>query len=330
MPKISILIPAYNCAHTIGRAIESARRQTLRDIEIVVVDDASSDGTFAFVESLAAVEPRIKCMRLTKNGGASAARNAAIEMATGEWVAVLDADDWYENDRLEIMLAAAEKMGADLVCDNLEIFDHARREVVGETDHGRRNEIFQLTPEYLFDHDNPLRRHAIGYLKPMMRKDFLRAHNLAYDLRHRAGEDFLLLTEIVLNGGRAFVLPVARYVYVHRISPTTRKISPSSRSEAGFTYLVEGCDELARKYGKSMTPVARKALAHRRWIFESRIKCDHMLAAVRQKNFPKALAILAGRPFILILIGTTLTKWIYANILLFERSLKGRVFSRTD
>src|ERR1700722_8578467 len=96
MPVVSVIIAAYNCRATIGRAIESACNQTLRDIEIIVADDASTDGTYDLVKSLADADKRIKLMKLPQNGGPAVARNTAINAALGEWIAVLDADDWYE------------------------------------------------------------------------------------------------------------------------------------------------------------------------------------------------------------------------------------------
>src|ERR1700733_8590447 len=129
MPKISVIIPVYDCAPTLPKAIESVQQQTLRDIEIVIVDDCSADNSFAIAQTYASADNRIKCARLPQNGGASVARNTAIDMATGEWIAVLDSDDWYEPNRLEVMLKIAEDLQADLICDNLKIYDHVRQQI---------------------------------------------------------------------------------------------------------------------------------------------------------------------------------------------------------
>src|SRR5580658_5246503 len=112
MPKISVIIPVYNCAPTLAKAVESAQQQTLRDIEIVIVDDCSTDNSYEIMQNYARGDARIKCARLPENGGASVARNTAIDMATSDWIAVLDADDWYEPNRLAVMLKAAEDLKA--------------------------------------------------------------------------------------------------------------------------------------------------------------------------------------------------------------------------
>ena len=80
--NVSVIIPTFNNVGTIGRAIKSAQSQTLHNIEIVIVDDASTDGTYDLASSLAATDPRIKLTRLRKNVGAGGARNTALDMAS--------------------------------------------------------------------------------------------------------------------------------------------------------------------------------------------------------------------------------------------------------
>ena len=151
MPRVSVIIAVLNGVNTIAKSIESAQRQTVKDIEIVVVDDGSTDGTSDLVRRYVTVDPRITLIRLEKNVGSPAATNIAIGKASGEWVAILDADDWYEPNRLEILLQAADHHKADVSCDNLKIFDHAQNEVVEQTRYGakwrsadlRRRNIFQ-------------------------------------------------------------------------------------------------------------------------------------------------------------------------------------------
>src|SRR5690349_10580920 len=125
MPKVSITMAVLNGIKTIGKAIKSAQCQTEKDIEILIVDDGSTDGTADYVAEMAKLDPRIRLFRLEKNMGGAAARNIALANATGDWIDVLDADDWYEPERLETFLKAAAVYNADLVTDNMKIFDHA-------------------------------------------------------------------------------------------------------------------------------------------------------------------------------------------------------------
>lgn len=98
MPRISVVIPAYNAAATIGQAIDSILTQTYPAHEVIVVDDGSGDGTG---DAVGAYGDRVIYVR-QDNAGPSAARNRGVEVASGEWIAFLDADDWYMPDRLRI------------------------------------------------------------------------------------------------------------------------------------------------------------------------------------------------------------------------------------
>lgn len=101
MSGVSVVIPCFRCGATIGRAVASAAAQSVRPLEIIVVDDASGDGTGAVLGRLAGV----RVITLARNSGASAARNAAWDAAQGEFVAFLDADDTWHPRKLEIQLA---------------------------------------------------------------------------------------------------------------------------------------------------------------------------------------------------------------------------------
>ena len=95
-PTISVIIPAYNAAATLARALDSVLAQTWHAHEIIVVDDGSTDATVEVVESYGGL---VRYLR-QENAGPSAARNHGVSVANGDWIAFLDADDWYYTDRL--------------------------------------------------------------------------------------------------------------------------------------------------------------------------------------------------------------------------------------
>ncbi len=107
-PKVSVVIPTYNRAAKVQGAIESALAQTFSALEVIVVDDGSSDDTGKVLSS--AFGDRIRYYAQA-NQGASAARNKGIEEARGEWIAFLDSDDRWENDKLEWQLKTLEQFG---------------------------------------------------------------------------------------------------------------------------------------------------------------------------------------------------------------------------
>src|SRR5271156_960674 len=102
-PKVSVIIPTYNRADKVGKTIESALAQTFTDLEVIVIDDGSSDDTGRVLSEV--FGDRIRYFAQT-NQGASIARNNGIEAARGEWIAFLDSDDLWEKDKLELQLQA--------------------------------------------------------------------------------------------------------------------------------------------------------------------------------------------------------------------------------
>lgn len=113
MPRVSVVIPAYNRAQTIERCLLSVCRQTVPAYEIVVVDDASSDDTCEIVERLAQTHGNIVLYRLAKRSGAQAARNHGIKKAKGDWIAFQDSDDEWVENKLELQLLEVDKYGHD-------------------------------------------------------------------------------------------------------------------------------------------------------------------------------------------------------------------------
>ena len=104
-PLVSVVIPAYNAEKTIRNALDSVLGQTMSNLEVIVVDDASRDDTVHAVEAVD--DPRVQLLRSRRNSGCSAARNMGVEHARGRWVAFLDANDEWVPERLERLLGAA-------------------------------------------------------------------------------------------------------------------------------------------------------------------------------------------------------------------------------
>lgn len=116
-PDVSIVVISYNDAARLPTAIASAQRQTLANLEIIVVDDASTDDTATVVAAIAQADPRVRYERLAANsGGCSAPRNRGIELARAPWLMFCDSDDELERHAAKNLLLAAEEYDADVVC----------------------------------------------------------------------------------------------------------------------------------------------------------------------------------------------------------------------
>lgn len=119
-PHISIIVPVHDVERYLPDCLSSLRSQTLGDIEIVCVDDASKDGSLRILEATAAQDPRVKIVRHSANLGLSAARNSGLRAASAPWILCVDSDDLVSVRLCERTLAAAEATGADVV-----FFSHA-------------------------------------------------------------------------------------------------------------------------------------------------------------------------------------------------------------
>lgn len=110
-PRISVVIPAYNRAGTIGYCLDSVCSQTLPPFEVIVVDDCSTDSTVETVNEYGRSHPNVRCVVLERNSGAQAARNRGIREARGEWIAFQDSDDEWMLDKLEKQVEALAAVG---------------------------------------------------------------------------------------------------------------------------------------------------------------------------------------------------------------------------
>lgn len=230
MIDISIIITSYNVAGYIGRAVESALSQQGVSLEVIMVDDASADGTWEVITALQ--DPRIKRFRLEQNGGPSVARNHGIAQASGEWIAVLDGDDVLLAGRLERMLRRVREARADAVVDNLLVHREANGSKFlmfhpAQFDKLDRLELATFICERLRWND----RYTLGYVKPVVSAAFLRQHQLEYDPNLRIGEDYRLLAEALALGAVCVVEPTSGYCYTVRAGSISHRLSVETMSQ---------------------------------------------------------------------------------------------------
>jgi glycosyltransferase involved in cell wall biosynthesis len=216
----SVLIAAHNATAFLDGAMSSALAQTCRAIEVVAVDDGSSDGTHDALAAWARRDDRVTVLRHPERRGAGAARNTAIERARGRWLAVLDADDAFLPERIGRLVPLAEETGADLLADNLVArdFDTGARldEVLPPADMAAAAEAAPLGLADMLRRDRVdlPGRAKIGYLKPIMRRDFLQRSGVRYRPEIQVGEDLLFYFECVRASARFRLAPdEALYLY---------------------------------------------------------------------------------------------------------------------
>ncbi len=130
--KISVIMPLYNAERFVGESIESVLTQTFRDFELIVVDDCSTDGSYAVAEEYARRDARIRLLRNERNRGAAETRNRGLDAARGEYIAFMDADDLIVPERFTLQIELLERRPEiDLCCSyGTMFFQDGRRKLL--------------------------------------------------------------------------------------------------------------------------------------------------------------------------------------------------------
>lgn len=235
MPPVraTVIVPAYRAEATLRRAVRSALEQTMQDIEVIVVDDASDDRSWDAILELQSLDARVRGIRHKQNRGKPIAMNHAIEWARGRWIAVLDADDWYDRERLDVLIAAGEARGADLVADNQFFFDAGANQLIG-TAWTAQSARWRLSFDDFLAGSDAYQTFNFGMLKPVLRGDFIRRSGLAYEEDARNGQDFLYLLQFYLRGGRAVIVDRPLYYYTQPFGRTSQRWSHAQRRRYDF------------------------------------------------------------------------------------------------
>ncbi|NNH68047.1 glycosyltransferase family 2 protein [Rhizobium laguerreae] len=257
---VSVVVAAYNCAPFVDRAINSALSQEDVSLEVIVVDDCSSDNSADVVRALAKQDKRVRLVQLEKNGGPSAARNAGIAVSRGTWISVLDADDAYAPGRISRLVEAAERLSVDFAADNFLYFDAQSGEI-------GRPALSTLPKEELVDLHSFLRQARpyateadYGLLKPIFRRSFLIERHITYPTEWRHGEDFLIYVNILLHTGRMLLLREPGYIYTTRSSGWSRTAVDYWDQVEATARLMKDRRVAADKSAKHLLSTRKKAL----------------------------------------------------------------------
>lgn len=127
MCKVSVIVPVYNVAPYLHKCLDSIINQTLQDIEIICVNDCSTDNSLEILKEYSEKDSRIKLIDFKENKGVSAARNAGIKNAQGEYIGFVDSDDWIDLDFYEKLYTKAIKTGCDIVKAEMKIIDEVSK-----------------------------------------------------------------------------------------------------------------------------------------------------------------------------------------------------------
>ena len=243
---VSVIVPAYNAAGFVGRAIESVLAQTMQALEIIIIDDGSTDETLSVLRGYEKASPAVRIVELARNGGVAAARNAGMAAARGDWLAVLDADDAFAPERLAELVAFGESPGADFVADDLAYYDAVAGIVTGSgmafAPPGKPVSLREFLAHNLADGKGM----DWGLLKPLFRRAAFAAGYPRYAENVSHGEDFQLVIELLLAGADFRILARPLYLYTQRHGAVSGKASGLTRTSIAYGRLSEAALSLAQ------------------------------------------------------------------------------------
>lgn len=219
---VSIIIPVYNAEAYLAPCIESLLRQTLKACEFIFIDDGSRDNSSALIEKYRMQDGRIQLIRQA-NQGVSAARNAGLQRAKGEYIGFVDADDDIEPDMYETLYAAAKREDCDVVISNFEC------EMEGRT----RVTRYPFPVETVLEREYIERELLLYFLKAenlnsvwnkLYRRSLILEHDVSFPRGVALGEDELFNLSFFSHAGRTVYLDYTGYHYKEVIGSATRNI----------------------------------------------------------------------------------------------------------
>lgn len=234
--KISVIVPVYNSIECLEKCVRSLCAQTYANLEILLIDDGSTDGTAELVEELAKTDSRI-LIHHKKNGGASSARNAGISLAKGDYLAFADSDDYlepYVYEKLQRALAMGAYPVAQISRD--EVDEDGKR--LPDVCIPPKREWFCASADFI--RELLLHQGDCSFCTKLFPREVFGAHRFP---EGELNEDFRLLVEILQEITGIVILPEQGYHVVARKSSTTRTRTKDSFSRV-FTDIVENADRM--------------------------------------------------------------------------------------
>ncbi|EDX86660.1 glycosyl transferase, group 2 family protein [Synechococcus sp. PCC 7335] len=288
LPEISVILPAYNTEKYIGRAIASALNQSISNIEIIVVDDGSTDNTVSVIQQIQAQDERLKLLINEQNMGVSKTRNRALAAAQGDWIAVLDSDDWYDQKRLEKILWVAKAENADIVADDLHLIrdgENSPWSTLLCQGKAQFSSLKQISPVYFLETDTYGQPGLhLGYSKPLFKKSFLTEHNIWYDPTLRNAGDFWFLLDCLVHKARFCLIPEPYYYYRSRPNSLIRQSSLERlENELATTH-----NFLEKEVVKDSPPLVRALLNNAKVLTRYR-NYYSVVEPLKQKDFRSAV-----------------------------------------
>ncbi len=292
-PVVSVIIPAYNTAAYIAKSIESVLQQTLQNIEIIVIDDGSTDNTVQIARSFQ--DQRLRVLVNEINQGTTVTTNRGIEAAQGEWVTTLDSDDWMTPNRLERLVEVAKSRTADVIVDDLYLIQDGEEQpwstLLRESDHPISG-IQIIDPVFFVETDIYARRSLhLGITKPLFRREFLMQQGIRYDTSIKAAFDFWIDMHCLLQGALFVLLPEPYYFYRARAGSAV-----STKRVSWLSDCCQATETFMQRPAVQQNPALIAALNRHLARFKRYRNYYLVVEPIKQKHYASALKALLRHP----------------------------------
>ncbi|MDR1417876.1 MAG: glycosyltransferase [Endomicrobium sp.] len=279
MPKISVIIPIYNVEKYIKKCLESIISQTLKDIEILCIDDSGIDNSIKIVESFAKKDTRIKIIQLDTNKLPGAARNIGIEKSTGEYISFIDPDDYIKPNLLEIAYTKLEELQLDSVWFNIKIFDDKKKSFTKDNYFlETSNSILSITPKNI-------NKFPINCWNKVYRTSIIKKNNIMFS-ENILFEDLEFYYKFFTKSKETYF--INKHLYIYRLRPNSILSSKKNREDIFkaikniYCYLIK--ENIFENYKDSLLQLIVQSI-ERSDNVKDIIPCTVNL--LKQINFPK-------------------------------------------
>ena len=276
-PKVSILMPALNSGRFIRECMESVLNQTLQDIEIICIDDGSKDNSYKLLSDFAKQHSQV-IVKKQKNAGPSAARNAGIELATGQYISFIDSDDYVSQDFLEKLLDAYDDKTL-LSCTALQYNRVANGEVHNDfmtrVRARKKHEDIYSYVLYLMRIDGRM----YGVINKLFRRDIIEKKKIRFDTSLDFAEDTKFVLDYI-----AAALPHFKHgcdirfiyepLYIYNYGTETSTVAKSSLDWKNWQQSYKNLKEWSKQQNN-------QRVRRRRHIIKARWRISHMLSVAR-------------------------------------------------
>jgi succinoglycan biosynthesis protein ExoO len=290
-PDVTVVMANYNGEAFIGQAIGSVQAQSLKSWELIVVDDASQDGSLGVIRSYAQRDPRIRVIRQPANRGPAAARNRALDAARGDWIAIFDSDDVMAPDRLERLVRRARDEGAAIIADNQMICGQdlkPERQYIPDSSMAK---LRRVDLAHFIDCGRLYSSHPdLGFLKPMVSRRLIARAGTRYDETLRIGEDFHFMLTLLIQGADILIEPEPLYRYRKHGASISHRFSPA------VLLSMIAADQAFRARLRGRSRPALRAMDRRIRGLKSWAAHEQAMAAVKAGRLDEALGVALARP----------------------------------